>query len=48
MGFDEFLERVLLWTLPLWLTPYILWYFSRFAARVAWAWVTEPEEPAAI
>jgi hypothetical protein len=40
---DDLLEPFLKWTLVLWLTPYILWFFTRLVFQTAWNWVTEPE-----
>jgi hypothetical protein len=39
---DDILAPIILWTLPLWLIPYAVWYFGRLGWHAAWDWVTEP------
>lgn len=42
MELDDLLYRFLRWTIPLWLVPYILWFFARRSVLVLYDWLTAP------
>lgn len=39
---DDGIAWVFKWTLPLWLFPYIFWFFGKKIAAGVYNWVTEP------